>query len=64
MPQNESANDRLFRLVMFMFIITLAIAWQSWFLLALAVIPLVTGAIGFCPIYAITGYQTLKPENE
>ena len=60
MPRNESNNDRLFRIVMFMFIVTLAIAWQSWVLLALSAIPLITGVVGFCPIYAITGYQTAK----
>ncbi len=58
MPQNESSNDRLFRMVLFMFIITLAIAWQSWILLAISAIPLITSVVGFCPIYAITGYKT------
>lgn len=60
MPNNMSTNDRLFRITMFMFAITLAIAWQSWVLLALAAIPLITGLVGFCPIYAMTGYQTTK----
>ena len=60
MPNNMSTNDRLFRIVMFMFIVTLAIAWQSWILLALAAIPLITGLLGFCPIYAITGYKTAE----
>lgn len=62
MPQNESSNDRLFRMVMFMFIITLAIAWQSWILLAASAIPLITSVVGFCPIYAITGYKTKQEE--
>lgn len=62
MPQNESSNDRLFRMVMFMFVLTLAIAWQSWFLLALSAIPLITSVVGFCPLYAITGYSTAKQE--
>lgn len=58
MPRNMSNNDRLFRLVMFVFILTLAIAWESWFLLAVSAIPLITSVIGFCPLYAITHYQT------
>ena len=61
---NESSNDRLFRMVLFMFVITLAIAWQSWILLAIAFIPLITGLIGFCPIYAITGYNSKKSQSE
>lgn len=60
MPNNMSKNDRLFRFAMFMFAVTLAIAWQSWVLLALAAIPLITGMVGFCPIYAITHYTTVK----
>ena len=63
MPQNESTNDRLFRIVLFMFLVTLAIAWESWILLALSAIPLVTGILGFCPLYAITGYQSLEETN-
>jgi len=64
MPRNQSNNERYFRLVMFMFIITLAVAWQSWILLAIALYPLVTSVIGFCPIYFLTGYSTYEQVQE
>ena len=63
MPKNVSNNDRLFQLVMFMFLVTLAIAWQSWILLALSAIPLITSLLGFSPFYAIMGYKTLEDEE-
>jgi hypothetical protein len=60
-PQNESAADRGIRIVLG--VIGLALVFwgpkTAWGLFGL--IPLVTGIIGSCPLYAVLGVSTRAP---
>ena len=58
MKTNEASGDRIARVIAGIVLIGLAatqtVGWWGW----LGVIPLVTGAIGWCPLYAIVGKGT------
>jgi hypothetical protein len=58
MKTNEASWDRIVRVIAGIVLIGLAatqtVGWWGW----LGVIPLVTGAIGWCPLYAIVGKGT------
>ncbi len=60
MKTNEGTIDRVVRVSAGIALITLAatgtIGMWGW----IGVIPLVTGAVGFCPAYAILGMHTCK----
>jgi hypothetical protein len=65
MKQNESGVDRIIRVVLG--IALLALGWGGvvtggWgvFLKIIGFVPLVTGAIGFCPMYALAKIRTNK----
>lgn len=61
---NESASDRLIRLVLA--IASGYVAWITWpgtvsvVLVVIATIALVTGLVGFCPAYTVFGFSTNK----
>ena len=54
---NEGRIDRLLRVAVGLLILALGLAFGSWWGL-LGLIPLVTGAVGFCPLYAVLGVDT------
>lgn len=58
MKINEHIIDRVLRVVVGLVLITLAatgtVGVWGW----IGVLPLVTGAVGFCPAYAIFGVST------
>jgi hypothetical protein len=58
MPCNIGNIDRAVRIIVGLVLFSLAFVGpaNSWFMLGL--IPLVTGAIGFCPVYALFGFST------
>ena len=65
MKQNESGVDRSIRVVLG--IAVLALGWSGvvpggWgvFLKIIGFVPLLTGAIGFCPLYALAKIRTNK----
>ena len=65
MKQNESGVDRIIRVVLG--IALLALGWGGvvtggWgvFLKIIGFVPLLTGAIGFCPMYALAKIRTNK----
>lgn len=65
MKQNESGVDRIIRVVLG--IAVLALGWSGvvpggWgvFLKIIGFVPLLTGAIGFCPLYALAKIRTNK----
>ena len=69
MKRNTSKTDRIMRLVMvgsfITFIVTgLAHYPQVYFLEVLIVFLAVTAAIGYCPLYALFGINTLEAEKE
>jgi Protein of unknown function (DUF2892) len=60
MKVNESTIDRALRVIAGLVLITLAatgtIGLWGW----IGVLPLVTGAVGFCPAYSILGMSTCQ----
>jgi hypothetical protein len=60
MKSNVGGIDRILRIVLGLVLITLAatntVGWWGW----LGIVPLATGALGWCPPYAIFGFSTCK----
>jgi hypothetical protein len=58
MTTNEGGMDRIARIVLGLVLIGLAasgtVGWWGW----LGIVPLATGAIGWCPLYSILGFNT------
>ena len=59
MSRNESIIDRSIRVVVGLALLSLLVvfgpsAWVGWF----GIIPLVTGLVGFCPLYKVLGFRT------
>jgi hypothetical protein len=59
MKTNVNFNERALRLVAGVVIASLFI-YNNSFWAFLGLIPFVTGAIGFCPLYALIGYSSNK----
>lgn len=59
MLKNIGTADRIIRLVIGVAVAVVGIVFHSWWGL-LAVIPLVTAAVGFCPLYAPFRISTAK----
>ncbi len=57
MKKNVGKVDMIIRLIMGVVIASFGIAYQSWWGL-LAVVPLMTAFINFCPLYSIIGVNT------
>jgi hypothetical protein len=60
MKQNVGGIDRSLRIAIGLVLIALAatgtVGWWGW----LGVVPLLTGAVGWCPPYAMLGFSTCK----
>ena len=60
MTQNVGGIDRILRIVVGLVLVALAatgtVGWWGW----LGVVPLATGLLGWCPPYAIFGWNTCK----
>jgi hypothetical protein len=58
MTSNVGGIDRILRIVLGLVLVGLAatgtVGWWGW----LGVVPLATGALGWCPPYAIFGFNT------
>ncbi len=59
MKCNVGKMDRVIRIVAGLGIIGAGVLFQSWWG-AVGVIPLATGALGFCPLYLPLGLTTCK----
>ncbi len=63
MKSNVGGIDRILRIVVGLVLIGLAatgtVGWWGW----LGVVPLATGAIGWCPPYAMFGWSTCKTKS-
>lgn len=59
MLKNIGAADRIIRLVIGVVVAVIGIVFHSWWGL-LALIPLLTAAVGFCPLYAPFKISTTK----
>lgn len=60
MSINEGALDRIVRVVLGLVLVALAVVGPRTPLGWLGIIPLVTGAVGFCPLYRVIGIRTTK----
>lgn len=58
MKPNEGAVDRILRIVAGLAVLSLAFVGPQTPWAWLGVIPLLTGIIGFCPLYALLGINT------
>lgn len=54
---NEGRPDRVLRIVAGVLILALGVAYGSWWGL-IGLVLLLTGLVGFCPLYAILGIDT------
>ncbi len=58
MKLNEGTVDRILRVLVGILILSLAFVGPKTPWAYLGIVPLLTGAIGFCPLYAILGINT------
>ncbi len=65
MKTNESLLDRIIRVVLGLVLVVIAYlgvvtgTWQ-WVAYVVGAILLLTGVVGFCPLYTLFGFQTKK----
>lgn len=57
MTRNEGTIDRGFRIVLGLALLSLVFAGHPWLAL-LGLVPLVTGLVGYCPLYRVIGVRT------
>jgi hypothetical protein len=57
MKKNTRSVDRLIRVVLGVALIIVGVVLKSWWG-ALGLIPLVTGIVGYCPLYALLRTST------
>lgn len=57
MKQNVGSVDRVIRIVIAVIVAVIGIVFQSWWGL-LALLPLLTAVVGFCPLYLPFGIST------
>jgi Na+/proline symporter len=58
MLTNEHAIDRIVRVVIGLVLLSLVFVGPQTLWGLVGVVPLVTGAIGFCPLYKVLGFST------
>lgn len=58
MKTNEGRLDRILRVVFGLAVLSLAFVGPQTPWAYLGLIPLVTGLVGFCPVYALLGINT------
>lgn len=63
MLKNESAIDRIIRLVIGIALLSLVFVGPKTPWGWLGIIPLATAAIGFCPLYRLVGINTCELRN-
>ena len=64
MKNNEGGMDRMVRIVAGLVLLGLmamgTIGWWGW----LGIVPLVTGLIGWCPVYTLLGMNTCPMKSK
>jgi hypothetical protein len=58
MKANEGNLDRALRIIVGLFLIGLAISGTIGLWGYIGVVPLLTGAVGLCPLYSVLGMNT------
>ena len=65
MPEmNEAKNDRIARIALGIVLLVAALSTGWWLLGLIGLIPLITGMIGWCPIYSIFGISTCPMKDK
>ena len=59
MKRNEGKIDRIVRIVIGAGMIAAGVFYESWWG-AVGIVPIITGAIGWCPAYLPLGISTCK----
>jgi hypothetical protein len=62
MKQNMGETDRTVRLLIGGSMLVSAVVFQSWIGL-IGLIPLVTAAVGYCPLYTVLGKTTNRYDD-
>ncbi|GAB4180330.1 MAG: DUF2892 domain-containing protein [Calditrichia bacterium] len=62
MKCNVGKFDRIFRIILGLVILAVGYYYQSWWGLV-GLVPLLTAAIGWCPLYVPFGVKTCKVEE-
>lgn len=57
MTRNEGNMDRIIRLILGIIIAIVGLVTGSWLGL-IAIVPLATALIGWCPLYSVFGFST------
>ena len=57
MKKNVGTIDRVIRVLLGLLIIGVGLLYQSWWGL-IGIVPLTTAAVGWCPPYALLGFNT------
>lgn len=63
MKKNVGTVDMIIRIIIGIVIASLGIVYQSWWGL-LAIVPLLTALINFCPLYTIFGFSTCSVKEK
>jgi len=63
MTCNVGKTDKIIRVIAGVVIAVLGFYFKSWWGL-LAIIPLLTAALGYCPLYVPLKISTIKKKNE
>ena len=63
MKTNENSVDRALRIVLGLALLGLTISGTIGIWGWLGIVPLATGAIGWCPLYAVLGISTCPVRN-
>lgn len=58
MMMNEGALDRTVRIVLGIALLSLTVVGPQTLLGLIGVVPLLTGIVGFCPLYRVLGVRT------
>jgi len=63
MKCNVGGTERIIRIVLGAIILLFGLYFKSWWGI-IGLVPIITGAIRYCPISAVLGISTCKVENE
>jgi hypothetical protein len=58
MSRNEGTIDRVIRVVLGIALLSLAFVGPKTWIGLVGVVPLLTGLVGFCPLYRLVGIRT------
>ena len=64
MKQNTHAVERVIRVIIGLFVLSLIFWWPKTLWGLLGLIPLFTGLSGWCPLYSILGVSTKKQKPQ